>query len=239
MTPRSSKRTSYRACPRVAFVAAVVGIGLAVFTASAGAHVTGSDEPVTSGGSTPVTFAFDHGCNGEPTTYLRVQLPAGAIDVEPQNPPGWTSTVTADEVRWDGGSIPDQQKATFVAVMTITQPEGAVVIFPTIQGCPTRESTWIEIADPTNPDPRYPAPQIIVGAGSDAALGAEPPPRAQDAGATTIAPPSTRVPLQDTPVTPTGSEQSGAGLVVFIVVVAIIAGGATVLFLRNRSPKSE
>lgn len=210
-------------------------LAVLAFAAPAGAHVDSAEEPVAAGGRTPVTFSFDHGCNGQPTTYLRVQIPAGVSDVVPENPAGWTSTVNGDELRWDGGSIPDRQTASFVAVMTIDQPEGTVVRFPTIQGCPTAESAWIEVADATNPDPAYPAPQIVVGGAADAALPAER--RENDAGAvTTATPTTTRVPLQETPITSQGSEQSGAGLVVFIVVVVVIAGGATVLFLKNRRP---
>jgi uncharacterized protein YcnI len=210
-------------------------VAVLALTAPAGAHVQSSEEPVAAGGRTPVTFSFDHGCNGQPTTYLRVQIPPGVTDVVPEDQPGWTSTVSGDELRWDGGSIPDGQTASFVAVMTIDQPEGTVVRFPTIQGCPTAESAWIEVADATNPDPAYPAPQIVVGVAADAALPAEP--RESDAGAvTTTGPTTTRVPLQETPITSQGSEQSSAGLVVFLVVVIVIAGGATILFLRNRRP---
>ena len=193
------------------------------------AHVTSSEEPVVSGGRTPVTFRFDHGCAGQPTTSLRVQIPPGVTDVVAEDPPGWTSTVSTEEIRWQGGSIPDAEVAAFVAVMTIDQPEGTVVRFPTLQGCPTAESAWIQIPDATNPEPEYPAPQIVIGTSADAALAAEP-----TAPDPTAAPATSRVPLQDTPITSAGSEQSTAGLVVFLVVVGIIAGGAVTLYLRHR-----
>jgi hypothetical protein len=131
-------------------------------------------------------------------------------------------------MRWEGGSIPDAQVASFVAVMTIDQPEGTVVRFPTIQGCPSAESAWIQIADAANPEPEYPAPQIVVGVASDAAIAPEP------VGTTAPTPTTTRVPLQDSPIASTGTDQSTAGLVVFVVVMAVIVGGALVLYLRNR-----
>lgn len=231
--PRPTRTRRLTAATGAAMLAALAALVLA---APAGAHVQSSEEPVAAGGRTPVTFSFDHGCNGQPTTFLRVQIPPGVSDVVPEDQPGWTSTVSGDELRWDGGSIPDGQVASFVAVMTIEQPEGTVVRFPTIQGCPTTESAWIEVADATNPDPAYPAPQIVVGAAADASLPAEP--RESDAGAvtTTAEPTTTRVPLQETPITSQGSEQSSAGLVVFLVVVVVIAGGATILFVKNRRP---
>lgn len=220
-----------------AFVAVVAGLTPGG-TASASAHVTSEEQPAaTQGGRTPVSFTFDHGCNGQPTTSLRVQVPAGVVDVVPENPAGWTSTVVGDELRWEGGSIPDRERASFVAVMTLTQPEGTVVHFPAIQGCPTAETAWIELPDATNPEPRYPAPRIVVGAPADAAIAAEPT-DVDHAGAaaapTADGPTTTRVPLQQTPITSEGSDQSSAGQVVFLVVVAVIAGGAVILFLKYR-----
>ena len=212
-------------------LAVATGLILVLMASSttAHAHVTSSDEPVVSGGRTPVTFRFDHGCSGQPTTSLRVQIPPGVADVVAEDPPGWTSTVSAEEIRWQGGSIPDAEVASFVAVMTIDEPEGTIVRFPTLQGCPTAESAWIQVPDPANPEPEYPAPQIVIGTSTDAALAAEP------AGPTTTsAPAASRVPLQDTPITSAGSDQNTAGLIVFLVVVAIIAGGAATLYLRHR-----
>jgi hypothetical protein len=44
----------------------------------------------------------------------------------------------------------------------------------------------------------------------------------------------TREPLAATPVTESGSERSTVGLVVFLAVIAVIVGGAVVLYLRHR-----
>jgi uncharacterized protein YcnI len=209
-----------------------VVVATTVLAAPAGAHVQSSEAPVAAGSRTPVTFSFDHGCAGQPTTSLRVQIPAGVRDVVTEDPPGWTSTVTDEEMRWEGGSIPDAQVASFVAVMTIDQPEGTVVRFPTIQGCPGAESAWIQVPDAANPEPEYPAPQIVVGAAPDAALAPEP--VGSTTPAPTTAPPTTRVPLQDSPISSTATEQSTAGLVVFLVVMAVIVGGGIILYFRHR-----
>ena len=226
VTPPAALR---RLITPVVTIAATLVVLVVVPATAASAHVSSSEEPVASGGRTPVTFRFDHGCAGQPTTSLRVQIPPGVRDVVAEDPPGWASTVSTEEIRWQGGSIPDAQVATFVAIMTIDEPDGTTVRFPTLQGCPTAESAWIQIPDATNPEPEYPAPQIVVGTATDAALAAEP-----TAPTTTQTPASSRVPLQDTPITSEGSDQSTAGLVVFIVVVGIIAGGAATLYLRHR-----
>ena len=41
--------------------------------------------------------------------------------------------------------------------------------------------------------------------------------------------------LEQTPITLEGSETNNAGLVVFLVIVVVILGGALILFLRYRS----
>jgi uncharacterized protein YcnI len=220
-----------------------VAVALSVLTglalagpAPAGAHVSSQEQPpVAAGAPTPVTFSFDHGCDGQPTTYLRVEIPEGVTDVTPQDPAGWTSTSSADELRWDGGSVPSGQEASFTATMTFTVADGTVVHFPTIQGCPTAENAWIQIPDAANPEPQYPAPQIVVGVATDATLSTEAGgDHAGDAPTSADTSPATRVPLESTPVTETGSERSTVGLVMFIGVTAVIVIGAVVLYLRHR-----
>ncbi len=41
--------------------------------------------------------------------------------------------------------------------------------------------------------------------------------------------------VEQTPVTQEGSETSSAGLIVFIVLVVVIFGGAGILYLRHRN----
>jgi periplasmic copper chaperone A len=205
-------------------------VALLALNGPAAAHVSSSEEPVASGDRVPVTFTFDHGCAGQPTTYLRVQIPDGVRDVQAEDPAGWTSTVTADEVRWDGGSVPDGETVPFVATMVVDAPEGTVVHFPTIQGCPTAEEAWIQIPDASNPEPEFPAPSITIGSVSTASIAPEP----AAAAPSTAAPPTTRPPLEDSPIASREVERSSAGLIVFIAVTAIILGGALILYLRHR-----
>ena len=235
--PSTGRRHS---SPRLLAVVAGVLVlvsGLVGLTAGvAAAHVSSEEQPsATPGEPSPVTFSFDHGCGGQPTTYLRVQIPEGVSDVTPQDPPGWTSTVSGDELRWDGGSVPDGEAAAFTATMTFAQAEGTVVHLPTIQGCPTAENAWIQIPTAADPEPRYPAPQVVVGGATDATFPASgDAAHAGDEPASADTTPATRAPLEATPVTQTGSERSTVGLVVFLAVIAIIVGGALVLYFRHR-----
>jgi uncharacterized protein YcnI len=224
--------------PRTAAAVAATALALLVVAMApgrAGAHVSSEEQPATAGSPTPVTFSFDHGCDGEPTTYLRVQIPEDVTDVAPQDPAGWTSTLTGDELRWDGGSVPSGQAAAFTATMVFTVAEGTVVHFPTIQGCPTKENAWIQIPNAAEPEPQHPAPQVVVGVATDATLAADDDgDHAGDAPASATATTVTREPLAASPVTETGSERNNVGLVVLLVVVAVIVGGATILYFRHR-----
>lgn len=245
MSPTPIRRTPPRhrhgGSTAVALAAAAVLAGtlacgaLLAGTRPAAAHVTSGQTEAASGARTPVTFSFDHGCEGQPTTYLRIQIPDGVTDVTAEDPAGWTSSVTAQELRWDGGAVPDGETLPFVATMTIEAPEGTTIHFPTIQGCPDAEEAWIQIPDATNPEPDRPAPSIVVGGATAASLPSEP---ASDQAAATTAPPTTRPPLEDSPIASREVEQSTSGLVVFIVVMVVIIGGGLILYLVYRPKRS-
>lgn len=148
---------------RRSLVAAAAALGLTVaLAAPALAHVDAKG--TTEAGVTTVTFTFQHGCNGSPTTSLRVQLPAGTTQVTAQDPAGFTSQASATEISWTGGSVPDGTKGTFAASMTLTAAPGTTVFFPTIQGCAQGTNDWIEIPQPGQPEPEFVAPSITMGA---------------------------------------------------------------------------
>ncbi|MCD9624435.1 DUF1775 domain-containing protein [Rhabdothermincola salaria] len=232
---RSSPRRHRPTRAVIAALALSGTVALVAPTAPAAAHVTSAEEPVVAGERTPVTFSFDHGCAGQPTTSLRVQIPDGVSDVAAEAPEGWTSTVTDDELRWDGGSIPDGETVPFVATMVVTAPEDTTLHFPTIQGCPTAEEAWIQIPDASNPEPDYPAPSIVVGTTTDATLADEP--QGTEAAAATT--PTTRPPLEDSPIASREVDRSTSGLIVFIGVMVVIIGGAVVLYLVYRPKRGS
>ena len=148
--------------PRRALAATAAALGLVVVLATpALAHVEASGS--TEGSVTTVTFSFEHGCKGSPTTSLRVQLPTGTTQVTAQDPAGFTSQVSATEIAWTGGSVPDATKGTFVASMTLTAGPGTTVYFPTIQGCAQGSNDWIEIPQAGQPEPEFVAPSITIG----------------------------------------------------------------------------
>ena len=217
--------------PRVlirALMLAVVGV-VALGTPTL-AHVEVSDSSVEADGQATVAFSFHHGCAGEPTTSLRIQVPAGVSDVVPQPVDGWQAASSAQEFSWTGGSVADGQEATFTATIRVTGAAGTTIWFPTVQGCPSAEETWIEITAPGGAEPENVAPSIELAATVGTTATPAPP-------TTTAAQPSTtRTTLVpgEAAVTKEGSPQNNTGLVVGLVAVGAIVVGAVVLFLRYR-----
>src|SRR5690606_21911200 len=124
---------------RVATIVSLVVGALLATTGSARAHVDTDAQrsTVEPDGTATVQFVFDHGCEGQPTTSLRVKIPEGVRDVQPQPVEGWQTAVTPTEFSWTGGSIPDSEPAVFVATMRVTGEQGTTIWFPAVQGCPT------------------------------------------------------------------------------------------------------
>jgi periplasmic copper chaperone A len=120
---------------------------LCVLTTSAFSHVTLDQQQVETGAYYKATLRVGHGCEGLPTTSLRVQLPAGFQGAKPMPKTGWTvqttlaklptpydnhgKPVTEDvtEIVWTANSpasaLPDSQYDEFVLRGRVTMPAGA------------------------------------------------------------------------------------------------------------------
>lgn len=195
----------------------------------ASAHVEGS-ATAAGGGLTTVTLNVEHGCADLPLTGLRVQMPAGASEVSAASLPGWESSAGRQEIVWSGGSQPAHEAIDMVFTLKLAQAPGEEVSFPTIETCPGAEIAWIEGPNPDGSEAEHPAPTITVPAAGGSA--------AAEVTTTTMGTHSTATMApEQTPITQKGSETHNAGLIVLLVVMAIIIGGAIVLYLRNRRPK--
>jgi uncharacterized protein YcnI len=205
---------------------------------TASAHTTARAEAGPDG-STTTTWSFSHGCEGRPTIGLRVRVPSGASNVSAVDPPGWTSTVSSTEIHWTGGSIPDGTSAGFTASMVLREQAGTTVTMPAIQECTDgAELAWI--ASPSTADgteSTRPAPTIVVPVNSTR----PPVTSAPTASVTTMptGPTTTRPVIGADAVTRDGSPSSTEGLWVFVLVCAVIAGGAGGLFLRQRHRRRQ
>jgi uncharacterized protein YcnI len=156
---------------------------LLAVAAPALAHVTVHSETAAAGAYTKLTFRVPHGCDGAPTTTVRVQMPDGVRGVRPQVHPGWElSTVEGElaepyeshgetvtrgvtEVVWSGGDLPDAYMDEFgVSLQIAPDAQGETLHFPVIQECANgAEAAWIEVPEgPDAEEPEHPAPALEV-----------------------------------------------------------------------------
>jgi uncharacterized protein YcnI len=137
--------------------------GVALGAGAAQAHATIQPREALAGGYFQAAINITHGCDGSPTTVVRIKLPDGVISVKPQMKPGWTVEITkrkvtgepvmhgksiidtADEVVWRGGRLPDELFDSFGLLMKLPDTPGRTLYFPVVQECEKGELRWTEI----------------------------------------------------------------------------------------------
>jgi len=148
------------------------------------AHVTLATRAATPGASYKAVFKVGHGCNGSPTTKLRVRLPDGVIAAKPMPKPGWQIEIergpydkayaffhgaTLKEgvktITWSG-KLDDTFYDEFVVSVFIADSlkPGDTLYFPVVQECETGVYRWIEIpkAGGSSHDLKEPAPGVLL-----------------------------------------------------------------------------
>ncbi|MBP7242962.1 DUF1775 domain-containing protein [Amaricoccus sp.] len=161
----------------------VVAAIAAMAATAAHAHVTFEQSEAPVGKSYKAVLRVPHGCEGEATLKVRVQIPEGMIAVKPMPKAGWTiETVTGTyehpydyfgsqltegvtEITWTG-ELPDAYYDEFVfrGMLTDGLEAGTVLYVPAVQECATRTERWIEVpAAGQDPDSlEYPAPGVTL-----------------------------------------------------------------------------
>jgi len=128
------------------------------------AHVTLETAAAPAGSTYKAVLRVGHGCDGSPTTAIRVRIPEGMIAVKPMPKPGWElttkeapyanpvqyfeSTLTSGvtEIAWTGGSLPDAWYDEFVFRGRLPDlPDGSMLWFPVVQECAEGAHRWIEV----------------------------------------------------------------------------------------------
>ena len=155
---------STRSTVRIPLVAALAMLLAVVAAAPAAAHVTANPDQASSE-FFKTDFRVGHGCDGSPTTAVRVQIPEEAQNPKAQVVAGWDiETVTEEldepiesgdeeitervtEIAWTGGELPDDQIQEFGLNMRIADEATDVIWFPFVQECEEGEHRWIEIPD--------------------------------------------------------------------------------------------
>lgn len=156
---------------------------LALGTSAALAHVSLQVKEASVGSTYKAILQVPHGCEGKPTTTVRVQIPEGVIAVKPQPKVGWTlekvkgsyaksydyhGTPTSEgvkEVVWSGGNLADDEYDEFALRVFLTSDlkAGEMLHFPVVQECPDgKAERWIEIpaAGQSSDDLELPAPGL-------------------------------------------------------------------------------
>jgi uncharacterized protein YcnI len=162
---------------------------LATMTSAALAHVGVTPSSLPTNQTALVGFGIGHGCDGPPTTTVRMQIPLGVISVQPVAKPGWEITITRSSyaapqmngtatvaegvtlIEWTGGNLPDELYDQFWIRARVASNVAADtrLYFPMVQECPDGVHRWISIPVEGQPEPAEPAPGITVGAPAAAA----------------------------------------------------------------------
>ena len=150
---------------------------LAVATATAVsfpslAHVTLEVGEARIGSTYKAVLRIPHGCGGEATHVVRVQIPEGFFNVKPQPKAGWVLetktgpygnsydnhgtplTEGVKEIIWSDGELPDAWYDEFVFRGTFADSlDEGDFFFPTLQGCAGGQEAWIDTSGGDHPAP--------------------------------------------------------------------------------------
>src|SRR5690606_34012959 len=157
-------------------------------------HVTANPNTAPADAYFRTAFRVGHGCDGSPTTEIRMQIPSGLQSVRPEVVAGWDvevvigeleepyeshgETVTEGpvEIVWSGGNLPDEHFQEFGLSMKLPDAPGETFYFPFVQICEEGESAWIEIPDTVEEwnDLDSPAPYITLTGADEEPAEAEP-----------------------------------------------------------------
>jgi hypothetical protein len=164
----------------VAALGAIVGVCTA-----AHAHVSLETKQAKAGGSYKAVFGIPHGCEGQPTTEVSIEIPEGVIGVKPMPKPGWTLALEkgpyartykfhhgetksdgVKRVTWSGGSLPDDYFDQFVLSTFIAGelPPDTRLYFPVTQKCASGDLRWSEVPAEGQDahDLQHPAPSLAL-----------------------------------------------------------------------------
>jgi len=173
--------------PRALKLSAALGVAAAAIllpVSAASAHVGIDITEAKADGFAFATFRVPHGCDGSPTTKVKIQIPDGVVSVKPEAVAGWKLEILngpitpydshgtmisegVKEVTWTGGPLADAHVAQFGLSLKMPNQAGETVYFKTIQTCEQGETAWIEIPAEGAEEPEHPAPSLKLIAAED------------------------------------------------------------------------
>lgn len=134
-------------------------------TLSAFSHATVEPREAAQNSYQRITLRVPHGCKGEPTTSVRIDIPEGLLGAKPMPKAGWTLETTkaklarpytshgreitegVNRITWSGGNLPDGHFDEFVFMAQISEalPAGKPLYIPATQTCPKGEAAWTQV----------------------------------------------------------------------------------------------
>lgn len=185
------RSTVRRAFTRTAVIGATAALAALATTGPAAAHVTIAAQNTTAGSYTLLTVSVPHGCDGDATTGVAVQIPEPINAVTPSVNPNWEVetvmvdlaepitdnhgneiTERVDQIVYTTDTpLPDGVRDSFELSLRIPEEAaGQTLHFPTVQTCTDSDHPWIEIpTDGQDPDDlQSPAPSITVTSADEA-----------------------------------------------------------------------
>ena len=72
----------------------------------------------TAGSGSTIFLRPGHGCDGDATNAITVNIPSGVTNVKAQQKAGWKVTATPTQITWSGGNLPDDQFDDFGLKLT-------------------------------------------------------------------------------------------------------------------------
>lgn len=160
----------------LSLAAAAAFVGSCFTTPAALAHATLEQQQAEAGSFYKAVMRIGHGCEGAPTTAVRIRIPDGVRQAKPMPKPGWElktvvekldqpydwygQTVTEDvrEIVWSGGKLPDNFYDEFVFRAKLPDDGAEVLYFKTVQECETGVHRWIDIPEEGKSAEDYPEP---------------------------------------------------------------------------------
>ncbi|WP_417459732.1 YcnI family protein [Kordiimonas sp.] len=127
------------------------------------AHVVLSETEAKPGAYHFTFLRVGHGCDGQATESLTVEIPAGVYSAKPQPKTGWKVEIIREDlpapvvgphgkaltdrvarIRWSGGALPDNMVDQFGLLVKLPTSSGPLY-FPTVQSCALGEKSWTMI----------------------------------------------------------------------------------------------
>lgn len=174
------------------FKKALLAVAATAASTAAMAHVSvESPKSVSAGQTVNIVVQVPHGCDGQTTKGVTVDLPNGFLDAKPQPKAGWKVSTKTDkydktyklwgddvkegvkQVTWSGGSLPNDQYDTFlihgVVANELHHEDADKLFFPVTQACEKMTVKWTDTSGKMMHghewDKPMTAPSVKLGAG--------------------------------------------------------------------------